>query len=232
MTFINVKKYGDIIRLCFLNSFIKKNNDSLINNKFLTHFVSYYTAYGQAVNQKFNDLGFGLLHYSLIRIIKPKRILCIGSGRGFVPAILSIACRDNGQGIVDFVDAGFSQENEVGKWLGSGFWKNIDSKKYFSFLNADKHLKAYIETTAKFAKRIGNKRYQYVYIDAEHTFEGVKNDFNLVFKYLTKSGLIVFHDSCMDKKNKNYGVNRFIKKMDFRNKIELAIDAGLVIIQK
>lgn len=232
MAFINVKKYGDILKLCFLNFFIKKNNDSLINNKFLTHFVSYYTPYGQAVSQRLNDLGFGLLHYALVRIVKPKRILCIGSGRGFVPAILSIACRDNGLGIVDFVDAGFRQESKVGDWEGKGFWTEINPRKYFGFLDTSKHMNVYIKTTKEFIKGVGKRRYQYIYIDANHTYEGVRSDFNLVNKYLDKFGLLLFHDSSMDKKNRNYGVNKFIKKMNFRNKIELMFDAGLTIIQK
>ena len=60
------------------------------------------------------SLGFGLLHYALVRNLRCRRVLVVGSQRGFVPAVCGVACRDQGFGSVDFVDAGYSDPGVLG----------------------------------------------------------------------------------------------------------------------
>ena len=57
-------------------------------------------------------LGFGSLHYALIRNLRPRRVLVIGSRYGFVPAIAGLALRANGGGTVDFVDANYDDGDD------------------------------------------------------------------------------------------------------------------------
>ena len=40
--------------------------------------------YGHRSDRNRADLGYGWFHYSIIRMIKPKRVLCIGSRYGFI----------------------------------------------------------------------------------------------------------------------------------------------------
>ena len=68
-----------------------------------------------------NNLGFGLFHYAFIRNIRPANVLVVGSQRGYVPSICGVACRDEGAGTVDFVDAG-SSIDETTAWGGGGSW--------------------------------------------------------------------------------------------------------------
>lgn len=50
------------------------------------------------------NLGFGFLYYGLVRALRPKHILVVGSGFGFSLVCLALGLRDNGKGLVTFVD--------------------------------------------------------------------------------------------------------------------------------
>jgi hypothetical protein len=44
--------------------------------------------------------------------MRPKRVLCVGSRYGYIPAICAYACKENNYGVVDFVDAGFDEDKQ------------------------------------------------------------------------------------------------------------------------
>ncbi len=50
---------------------------------------------GHNVNYTQYFLGFGLIHYAFIRNLQPNNILCIGSRKGYIPATIALACKDN-----------------------------------------------------------------------------------------------------------------------------------------
>src|SRR5947207_1996346 len=51
-----------------------------------------------------NHIGFGLLHYALIRNLRPDNALAVGSRYGFVPACIALGLKANGKGRLTFVD--------------------------------------------------------------------------------------------------------------------------------
>ncbi len=228
MFFKNSKTILNKFKILFFSLFFITSK-SLFNIKNSIRFMLYYTPYDQNQNLKSGDLGFGMIHYSIIRNIKPRRVLCIGSGRGFVPAILALACKDNNKGIVDFVDAGFKEEDVSFHWQGNGFWKSTNINKYFNFFKINKFIKTYIMTNSTFNQKYSYK-YDYVYIDGDHTYEGVKKDFNFFYKKLNKYGFIVFHDH--KNTNKKYGVGKFLKELKQHNLIQFNIGVGLSLLQK
>jgi len=105
---------------------------NIANNGKVADLMSAFQAdeYGHQCNIESADLGYGWIHYGLIRQQKPKRILCVGSRHGFIPAILAQACKDNNYGKVDFVDAGFDSD-EKGGWTGVGYWKTEKWEELF-----------------------------------------------------------------------------------------------------
>lgn len=147
---------------------------------------------GHAANTGQSDLGYGWVHYGLIREQKPERVLCIGSRHGFIPAVLAQACKDNGLGHVDFVDAGYG-EDDVGGWTGVGFWKSMEGKNIFQKFNLAQYISLHVMTTEEFFG-VRRKKYGYVYIDGDHSLSGVVSDFSFVFPHTKKEGYIVFHD--------------------------------------
>lgn len=210
------------------------NRSIIFNRATARKIISYYGADdGQNVNLKSGNLGYGLIHYDYILNIKPKRILCVGSRKGFIPAMCALACQENGFGQVDFVDAGYDLDNP-NHWTGIGWWKKINPEKHFSFLEVNNWLTTYVMTTKEFSHKY-KYRYQYVYIDGDHSYEGVKTDFNLFWPRLDKHGLMVFHDVFVKKDVglPPFGVWRFWQEIK-KNKIIFPTpkNSGLGMIQK
>jgi len=185
------------------------------------------------------DLGYGWIHYALIRILKPKKVLCIGSKYGFVPAICALACKDNGVGRVSFVDAGYSQNDSNDKnrhWGGVGFWKKTDIGKYFGRFGLEKYIEFYLMTTAEFRIKHARKKWGYIHIDGDHSYCGVRNDFDFFWPLLRKGGMVAIHDIFTKNLGSlRYGVRKFwngLKKSKKYNMFELKGLCGLGIIQK
>jgi len=230
----------DSLNLFLTNNKLSKKifgqNRSIIFNRAVTRkIIEYFGADdGQNINIPSGNLGYGFIHYSFIVNTKPKRILCVGSRKGFIPAICALACQENDFGHVDFVDAGYDLDNP-NHWTGIGWWKKIDPKKHFSFLDINNWLTTYVMTTEEFAKKYKHK-YQYIYIDGDHSYKGVKTDFNLFWPRLDKNGLMSFHDVVVknDIGLPPFGVWRFWKEISSKYKVVFNFpkNSGLGIIQK
>lgn len=189
--------------------------------------------------EKYN-LGFGWIYYGLIRNLKPKKVLCIGSRWGFVPAICAMGCRDNGFGVVDFVDAGFSQENESqgNHWGGMGWWKVCNKDAYFGKFDIEDYIRLHVVTTEKFLEEEAGKniRYEYIFIDGDHSYEGVKYDYENFWPRLKKGGVMLIHDiNTKDLGGLKYGVGRLwkeIKESRVGQAFEFEGECGVGIIRK
>ena len=190
--------------------------------------------YGHRANRESADLGYGWIHYGLIRQIKPKRVLCIGSRQGYIPAILGQACKDNGLGCVDFVDAGYGSGDE-NHWTGIGYWKTKQGRECFQKFGLGKYVKLFVTTTKEFKKRFPKRRYQYIYIDGDHSYTGVKNDFSYFFDTLDEGGYMVFHDVCVSGSHPEgeYGVHKLWSEISGRKGITFEFTgSGLGVLQK
>lgn len=210
-------------------------NRSIIFNRAVTRKVLEYFdgGYGHQADRNTGNLGYGFIHYALILNVKPERVLCIGSKKGFIPAICALACQENKKGVVDFVDAGYGLENP-NNWCGVAWWKRKDPEKHFSFLDINHYLKTYVMTSQEFAD-LYNFKYQYIYIDGDHSYEGIKKDYQLFWPRLTKSGFMAFHDVTVKKQPKlpPFGVWKFWEELHSTYKtIFPKSESGLGILQK
>ncbi len=208
----------------------------LFNVRFNHDIIEYYDGYLlQNTKSSKGFLGFGLMHYALITNTRPKRVLCIGSKKGFIPAMCAMACRDMKYGHVDFVDAGYSDadENSNQHWGGVGLWRNVNPKHHFSFLELSPYITTHVMTTKDFFRK-NREKYQYIYIDGDHTYEGVKHDYLKAWPHLEVNGYMVFHDTRVQhiKDQLPYGVGKLWQEIKSHNKITFDVAAGLGIIQK
>jgi hypothetical protein len=190
----------------------------------------------RAHNNKGYDIGFGFIHYAYIRNLKPKRILCVGSQRGFIPAICGLACRDAKEGQVHFVDAGYDckiEKEHDKSWGGIGVWREAD-RSYWKHLGLEDYIKIHCMTTKEFEKSLEPfVGFGYIYIDGDHSYEGVKRDYELFYPYLEDGGLMAFHDIDVGGETTwgECGVKTFWKEIK-TSKLEILKEAGLGIIQK
>lgn len=63
------------------------------------------------------------------------------------------------------------------------------------------------ETSDKLEKILKGRKIDFLYIDGDHTYEGIKRDFNIYKEYMSKDGLIGFHD--INTHKEGYGVVKF-----------------------
>jgi len=184
-------------------------------------------------------LGYGWLHYSLIRLIRPKNILCVGSRYGFVPAVCAMACKDNEYGKVDFVDAGYDIDDFWGPgqhWGGVGWWKKCNPKKYFGKFGLENYISLFVMKSDEYWRKHKDKCYGYVHIDGDHSYNGVKTDFEMFWPKVKKKGFLAIHDiGSPDKDGNVYGTRRFWEEIAGSGKykiIEINEDPGIGIVQK
>jgi predicted O-methyltransferase YrrM len=214
-----------------------KVNSKLSNDWFIKKLMLTFQAdqLGHRANIDKADMGYGWIHYGFIRQRKPEKLLCVGSRHGFIPAIMAQACKDNGLGQVDFVDAGFDSKDE-NHWTGVGYWRTKKGKNCFKKFKLKKYIKLFVQTTQNFAKKYPTNRYDYVYIDGDHSYRGVKTDFELFWPKLNREGLMLFHDISVTQTldEGSYGVWKLFKELK-KNKPHLVFDyskSGLGVIQK
>ena len=63
---------------------------------------------GQHEDSRGLNLGFGFLYYALVRALRPRHVVVIGSGFGLRVVCLALGFRDNAKGCLSFVDSSYS----------------------------------------------------------------------------------------------------------------------------
>lgn len=158
-------------------------------------------------------LGDGLLIYSFIQHLRAKTCVCLGSGGGFIPRIMTQARQDlHKQKIFE----GSNQESwgEVGTTYivdaANGVGGEVNWLEEDSFLRSNFEPRIIIDTTENayynfFVKE--DIKIDYLHIDAGHSYENVKQDFELYSKLLSPNGMISIHDT-----DKKYETNYLVTK--------------------
>jgi len=169
------------------------------------------------------QLGLGLIYYSLVYSLAFEKVVCLGSGNGFVPRLMAQAFRDLGKaGEVHLVDA------NNGQW-GRPIWVQEDSFLRTNF----PEIKIHIKTTDDAASMFGesNTRFDWCHIDANHSHANVTRDFLNYSALLNRpNGIITIHDTLT-----KCGVPEFIAELSALgewNIIKFNIGAGLALITR
>lgn len=162
------------------------------------------------------NLGFGHVLYGLVRTLRPKNVVTIGSKAGFTPVILGLGVKDNeGFGVgtiscynttssvshtlgqVHFVDPSYSiDRGDDNHWYGIGFWDN-KQKVHDLWLSygVENIVQHYLMTSEMFALSPDcPSAIDLLYIDGDHSYEGMTRDFELYYPKLKRNALIIAHD--------------------------------------
>jgi len=135
--------------------------------------------------------------------MRAKTCVCLGSGGGFIPRIMTQARYD--LGTEEIFDEAKLEWGENGSTYVvdamNGFNGEVDWEEEDSFYRKNFTPKIIKETTEKayydfFVKQ--DIKIDLLHIDANHTFEGVKKDFNLYSNIMNKGGIITIHDTDKD----------------------------------
>jgi hypothetical protein len=173
-------------------------SESLVDKNFIRTFITgqdkWSSSHGSAAGSE--DLAAGILYYSFAYATKAKVCVCLGSGGGFVPRLMRQAQRDlNIENARTFlVDGGENVPKEkkdiwgTPSWSAEGSWHKTSYPDIQVVMNL---------TESAFGDFFvpNNIRIDYLHIDADHHYEGVKLDWDLYRTLVTDEGLITLHDT-------------------------------------
>jgi predicted O-methyltransferase YrrM len=71
------------------------------------------------------------------------------------------------------------------------FFKSFGKKHVIQLIRADSHSE---ETLLKTKRRLKDSKVDFFFIDGDHTYEGVKRDFQMYSPLVRKGGIVAFHD--------------------------------------
>lgn len=187
-------------------------------------------------------LGDGLLIYSVIQYMRAKTCVCLGSGGGFIPRVMSQARMElhdqqifEGTKQMEWGDIGTTILVDASNGIGG----QTDWVEEDSFFRQNFPCRFILQTTEAayfnfFVKE--DIKIDYLHIDAGHSYENIKQDFELYSKLLNPWGIISIHDTdesfekehivTNDIKSENYqkyanGPSRFVKELKENSEWEI-----------
>jgi hypothetical protein len=146
-------------------------------------------------------LGDGLLVYSIIQMMRAKVCVCIGSGSGFIPRIMTQARVDlykqnifQGNGDYNWGDIGTTYLVDACNGVGgpndlddeNSFFRKTFYPRFIKSTSVDAYYNFFVKQDIQI---------DFLFIDGDHSYEGVKTDFELYSKLLSNRGIIAIHDT-------------------------------------
>ncbi len=189
------------------------------------------------------NLGFGFIYYGLVRAIRPKHVLVVGSGFGFSVVCLGLGLKDNGEGTLTFIDPGYDVLKD-GPWKtvgGRGLWRDSEGvERHFAGFGLESTIMHYKLRSEEFFARYNEFKIPGIdlgFVDGNHSFEHVKHDFIQVLRHSAKNTYILMHDSNIYIREliRNSGVKRWLnmmkKEKDCFELLDLPFSSGVAIIR-
>lgn len=172
--------------------------------------------------------------YSIARAIKPEVVVEIGSARGKSTCMLALACKQNRRGKVYAVDP-----HTPNSWTDVG----VHDSSYNFLIDRlrDYDLESWCEVipaTAGEVAKTWSKNIDLFFIDGDHTYEGVKHDFETFQPWFSATCLVMFHDTTWEYVRddeyyrKDMGVPRFMSELQQKGYHSATIGAhpGLTVL--
>ncbi len=174
------------------------------------------------------------LLYGLVRSAKPKVVVEIGSARGRSSCFIGMALKANGQGKLYAIDPHTRTA-----------WNDVDSVDTYGILvnNVRKlGIENYVEVVRDLSDRVAdgwNRQIDILFIDGDHSYEGVKRDWSLFSPFVQPFGVVIFHDTLWsirpvaEYQREDMGVPRFVDELRAAGYpvITLDRDYGVSIVQ-
>ena len=152
--------------------------------------------------------------YGLVRALKPDVCVEIGAARGKSTCYIGMALKENGYGKLYSIDPHTLTD-----------WNDIDSAETYDLFKENARrlrLAPFIEVLRDYSENVGRMwilPIDILFIDGDHSYEGVKRDWDLFSPFVTSFGLVVFHDTLWDIRpdpryaRANMGVPRFVEEL-------------------
>ena len=183
------------------------------------------------------NLGLGWLYYGLVRAMRPRQAVCIGSWRGFVPITIGQAMKDNNEGgQVLFIDPSLVDEQ----------WADADrTRARFAGYGLD-NIRPARMTAQTF---VDSTEYRalgpvdLMFVDGFHSAEQARFDHEAFVRLLSADAMVLFHDSVRRMTSRIYGETRpyehtvvdYIEQLKSRHDLQVMdfhLDSGLTLVRQ
>ena len=132
--------------------------------------------------------------YGLIRALMPETVVETGSARGFSTCAMALACRQNGRGRVFAIDP-----HAPNDWTQHGVQGSTEV--FLRQRLAQYELQPWCEilrSTTKEIERTWQRKVDFLFIDGDHSLDGVRSDFEIFKPWFNPHALVAFHDSAWE----------------------------------
>lgn len=147
------------------------------------------------------NLGFGFLYYALVRSLRPKHVVVIGSGYGFSVVCLALALKDNRRGTLAFVDPSYSvlRHGPLRTVGGTSQWDDPQRvRTHFARFGVQDIVTHHKLTSAEFFQQyeqLGLGPIDVAFVDGSHSYEDVSHDFCAVRRHTRRNSYVLVHDT-------------------------------------
>jgi len=174
------------------------------------------------------------LLYGLARSLKPKVCVEIGSARGKSACYIGMALRENGLGKLYAIDPHIKTN-----WNDSN---SVDTFDHITDNLRSLELRDYVEIVRDNSIEAAQRWHlpiDLLFIDGDHSYEGVRRDWDAFSKFLTEFGVTIFHDTLWDiapdpkYSRLDMGVPRFVDELRKEGYPVISInrDFGVSLVQ-
>jgi hypothetical protein len=141
--------------------------------------------------------------YELIRDLKPKIFVELGSHRGESYFSFCQSVKDHSLGTTCYAVDTWQGDEQAGHY-GDEVYEKVNHINQTHFSNFSYLVRSTFESAAK---NFSDSSVQLLHIDGFHTYEAVKHDFDTWFDKVAPDGVILFHDTMV--RHEEFGVWKF-----------------------
>jgi predicted O-methyltransferase YrrM len=173
------------------------------------------------------------LLYGLVRSMKPETCVEIGSAQGKSACYIGAALKENRRGKLYAIDPHIRTE-----WNDTGWEDTIDIfRENISTLGLSEQV-VMIRSLSEDAARNWDRQIDLLFIDGDHSYDGVRRDWTLFVPHVKPFGIVVFHDTIWGLTpdlggRPDMGVPRFVDELRCQGYQAVTIDkdCGVTLIQ-
>jgi predicted O-methyltransferase YrrM len=189
------------------------------------------------------NLGFGFVYYGLMRALRPRHVLVIGSGYGFSVVCLALGLKDNGRGRLTFVDPSYSvfREGPLRTVGGKAHWDDPQQvRSHFRRFGVEDVVTHHKLTSGEFFANYdghGLPPIDVAFIDGNHAYAAVRSDFLNVLRHARRNSYLLLHDTNIYVRElvRHAGVKRWLNVLaaqpDEFEVVDFPFDSGVALVR-
>jgi len=129
----------------------------------------------------------------IVKELKPRVVLEIGTAKGGTLFLFTRVASSDGTLIsIDLPGGPFGGGHPA--WMARFIRSFEKSEQSIHLVRADSHA---LNTLLQVEQIIGRTKVDFLFIDGDHSFEGVKKDFEMYSPLVRPGGVVAFHDICL-----------------------------------